>query len=141
MTAAAPPSRPLPLPDEVTGPFWEGCRRGELRVQRCIACERLRFPPRPMCPHCLAFDPRWVRVSGEGVIFSFVVCHPPVLPAFQAQAPYAVVLVELAEDPGLRMVGGVRGTTPGSLRIGQKVRVDFEEVADGVVLPQWRPAS
>jgi uncharacterized OB-fold protein len=93
-----------------------------------------------MCPHCLSFDSDWVRVSGEGVLFSFVICHPPVLPAFQAQVPYAVALVELVEDPGLRVIGGVLDTPPDRLRIGQKVRVDFEEIADGVVLPQWRLA-
>jgi hypothetical protein len=138
--SGAAPSRPLPLPDEVTAPFWEGCRRGELRMQRCAACERFRFHPRPMCPHCQSFDASWVRMSGEGVIFSFVICHAPVLPAFQALVPYAVALVELAEDPGLRMVGGVLDAAPESLRIGQKVAVAFEEIADGVVLPQWRLA-
>jgi uncharacterized protein len=138
--STAAPSRPLPLPDEVTAPFWEGCRRGELRMQRCAACARFRFHPRPMCPHCLSLDSEWVRMSGEGTLFSFVICHPPVLPAFQAQVPYAVALVELVEDPGLRVIGGVLGSPPDRLRIGQKVRVDFEEIADGVVLPQWRLA-
>ena len=136
----AAPSRPLPLPDEVTAPFWEGCRRGELRMQRCAACARFRFLPRPMCPHCLSLDSEWARMSGDGVLFSFVICHPPVLPAFQAQVPFAVALVELAEDPGLRVVGGVLDCPPDRLRIGQKVVVDFEEIADCVVLPQWRLA-
>jgi uncharacterized OB-fold protein len=138
--STAAPARPLPLPDEVTAPFWEGCRRGELRMQRCAACARFRFLPRPLCPRCRSFDSEWVRVSGDGTLFSFVICHPPVLPAFQAQAPYAVALVELAEDPELRMLGGVLGCPPDRLRIGQKLRVDFEEIADGVVLPQWRLA-
>jgi len=138
--SSAAPLRPLPLPDEVTAPFWEGCRRGELRMQRCAACARFRFHPRPMCPHCLSFDSEWVRMSGEGTLYSFVICHPPVLPAFQAQVPFAVALVELAEDPALRVVGGVQGTPPDRLRIGQRVQVAFEEIADGVVLPQWRLA-
>jgi uncharacterized OB-fold protein len=133
-------SRPRPLPDEVSAPFWEGCRRGELLMQRCAVCARFRFTPRPMCPHCRSFEAEWTRVSGEGSLYSFVICHPPVLPAFAAQAPFAVALVELAEDPGLRMLGNVLGAAPESLRIGQKLRVDFEEIADGVVLPQWRPA-
>ncbi len=77
---------------------------------------------------------------GDAVLFSFVICHPPVLPAFQAGAPYAVVLVELAEDPTLRMLGNVLDAPPESLRIGQKLRVAFEEIAEGSVLPQWRLA-
>jgi uncharacterized OB-fold protein len=138
--SAAAPSRPLPLPDEVTGPFWEGCRLGELRMQRCAACARFRFHPRPLCPHCRSSDAEWVRMSGAGTLYSFVICHPPVLPAFQANAPYAVALVELVEDPGLRIIGGVLGAPPESLRIGQKLQVAFEEIAEGVVLPQWRVA-
>jgi uncharacterized OB-fold protein len=136
--SASASSRPLPLPDEVTAPFWEGCRRGELLVQRCSECERFRFPPRPMCPHCRSFEAGWVRMSGEGTLYSFVICHPPVLPAFEAQVPFAVALIELSEDPGLRMVGNVVDAAPGSLRIGQKVQATFEEIADGVVLPQWQ---
>jgi uncharacterized OB-fold protein len=93
-----------------------------------------------MCPRCLSFAAEWVPVSGEGTVYSFVICHPPVLPAFQAQVPFAVALVELAEDASLRLVGGVLDTPPDRLRIGQRVRVEFEEVADGVVLPQWRLA-
>jgi uncharacterized OB-fold protein len=132
--------RPLPLPDEVTAPFWEGCRRHELRMQRCAACGRFRFHPRPMCPHCLSFDVAWERVSGRGVVWSYVICHPPVLPAFAGRAPFAVAVVELAEDPGLRLVGEVLDAAPEALRIGRKVRVAFEEIAEGVVLPQWRLA-
>ena len=134
------PSRPLPLPDEDTAPFWEGCRRGELRMQRCSACARFRFPPRPLCPHCLSPTSEWVALVGDAAVFSFVICHPPVLPAFQASTPYAVALVELAEDSSLRMVGNILDAPPESLRIGQKLRVAFEEIADGVVLPQWRLA-
>jgi uncharacterized OB-fold protein len=134
------PSRPLPLPDEVTAPFWEGCRRHELRMQRCTACGRFRFHPRPLCPHCLSDANEWVRMSGKGNLYSFVVCHPPVLPAFADRVPFAVVLVALAEDASLRLVGNVLDAKPESLRIGLPLRVAFEEIAEGVVLPQWRLA-
>jgi uncharacterized OB-fold protein len=133
-------TQPLPLPDEVTAPFWEGCRRGELRMQRCAECSRFRFYPRPMCPRCHSFAVQWVRMSGEGSIYSFVICHEPVLPAFQSRVPFAVAVVELAEDPALRMVGGLLDPPSEQLRIGQKVRVEFEEIEGGVVLPQWRLA-
>ena len=131
---------PLPIPDEASRPFWEGCKRRELLMQRCASCQRFRFTPRPLCPHCRSADCEWVRVSGRGTIFSRIVCHPPLLPAFAERAPYAVVLVELDEDPRLRLVGNVLEAPPEDVRIGQRVEVDFQDVSDEIALPQWRLA-
>jgi len=80
----------------------------------------------------------WVPVSGRGTIASRVVVHAPVLPAFRARVPYAVVLVELDEDPGLRLVGNVLDAAPEQVRIGLPVRVAFEALNDEITLPQWR---
>ncbi len=132
---------PLPEPDEDSREFWDGCRRHELRMQRCAQCKRFRFYPRPMCPSCLSMQDEWVRVSGRGTLYSWIVCHPPVLPALRARVPLAVLLVELAEDPGLRMVGNLHGGEIEDLRIGLPLEVCFEDVLPDVSLPQWRPAS
>jgi hypothetical protein len=130
--------------DETAGPFWDGTARGELRVQKCSACGRLRMPPRPMCPGCRSLANEWVPVSGRGSIWSFVVPHPPLLPAYQELAPYNVIAVELAEDPSLRLVGNlvesaegpINAVDPRAIRIGEPVRVVFARVAD-VCLPRW----
>ncbi len=94
-----------------------------------------------MCPGCRSLDSVWLLVSGRAAIFSYVICHPPVLPAFRERTPYAVVLVELAGAPGIRMVGNLLEAPASSARVGLPVEVCFEEVGGGVVLPQWRPAS
>ncbi|MFE4855607.1 Zn-ribbon domain-containing OB-fold protein [Streptomyces sp. NPDC056670] len=135
-----------PVVDDDGAPFWEYAARGELRVQACAApdCGRLRFPPRPCCPHCQSFDSEWRRVSGRGRIWSYVFPHPPLLPDYAAQAPYNAVVVELAEDPLIRLVGNVvaepdaalDSVDPTRLRIGARVQVAFTEV-DGVTVPRW----
>ncbi|GGY29179.1 Zn-ribbon domain-containing OB-fold protein [Streptomyces xanthochromogenes] len=135
-----------PVVDDDGAPFWEYAARGELRVQACAApdCGRLRFPPRPCCPHCQSFDSEWRRVSGRGRIWSYVFPHPPLLPDYAAQAPYNAVVVELAEDPLIRLVGNVvadpdaalDSVEPSRLRIGARVQVAFTEV-DGVTVPRW----
>ena len=132
--------RPLPLADDDTRPYWEAAARGELVMQRCAACRHWRFPPRPMCPRCRSVETAWTRVSGRGVLASFVVVHGPVLPAFADRVPFAVALVELAEDPQLRVVGNLLDADARALRIGTALEVCFERVADDVVLPQWRAA-
>ncbi|MEU5438535.1 OB-fold domain-containing protein [Streptomyces sp. NPDC020719] len=135
-----------PVPDDDGEPFWTYAARGELRVQACAApeCGRLRFPPRPCCPHCHSFDSEWRLMSGRGRIWSYVLPHPPLLPAYAAQAPYNAVVVELAEDPLIRLVGNVvaapnaplDSVDPARLRIGARVQVAFTET-DGVTVPRW----
>jgi hypothetical protein len=132
------------LEDQDGAPFWAATARGELSVQACGDCDRLRFPPRPMCPHCQSVATEWRAVSGRGAIWSFVVVHPPLLPAYAALAPYPVVVVALAEDASLRMVGNVvagagapiNSVPPQTLEIGQAVQVVFAAVG-GVHLPRW----
>ena len=137
---------PLPSTDDPQDkPFWEAALRGELVVQTCSACKRRRFPPRPMCPFCQSSEFSWQPVSGEGRIWSFVLPHPPLLPAFTKLAPYNVIVVELAEDPTIRMVGNfvtsadgkVNEIDPKTITIGTPVRVVFHRAADDVALPRW----
>jgi uncharacterized OB-fold protein len=135
----------LPAIDEVSEPFWEAARRGELVMQGCHACGRLRFPPRPMCPHCQSTEVIWLPVSGRGTIWSFVVPYPPLLPDYAELAPYNVVVVALDEDPTLRMVGNlvtsadgpINEVDPVTIEIGAPVRVVFAKVSDDVSLPRW----
>jgi uncharacterized protein len=139
----------VPLDDEETAGFWEGTAAGELRLQACGGCGILRFPPRVMCPHCQSTVRRWRPVSGTGTIWSFVVAHPPLLPAYLPFAPYPVVTVALDEDPALRMVGNlvsgpegaINEIDPASIRIGEPVRAVFSgrRRPDGttVALPAW----
>lgn len=137
---------PLPFTDDpLDAPYWEAARRGELVVQACRACGKRRFPPRPMCPACQSFDHEWQRMSGAGRVWSFVVPHPPLLPAFAKIAPYNVIVVELADDPSIRMVGNLVKSVAGeinevdstTIKIGAAVRVVFQPIADDVVLTRW----
>jgi hypothetical protein len=144
----------VPLGDEETDGFWEGTAAGELRIQACGACGRWRFPPRVMCPHCQSTEQTWKPVSGRGTIWSFVVPHPPLLPAYSPLAPFPVVAVTLAEDTTLRLVGNLVASAdgpineidPSTIVIGEPVEVVFSPRVrpDGteVFLPSWvRPTS
>jgi len=119
-------------------PYWEAARARELRFQRCGACRAWRFPPQPMCPHCRSLERTWERATGRGRLLSWVVVHPPVLPAWQARVPYAVVLVGC--DEGVRTVGGLVGAGADDLRMDMPMAVDFAPSPDGDLVPHWRPA-
>jgi uncharacterized OB-fold protein len=137
---------PLPVTDDpLDAPFWQAALDGQLVVQRCGSCGQRRFPPRPMCPHCQSFESTWQRMSGEGRIWSFAVPHPPLLPAFAGLAPYNVVVVELADDPAIRLVGNlvasaageINEVDPKTIRIGVPMRAVFHKVTDDVALIRW----
>lgn len=132
------------IDDPDSGPFWQGCARGELLVQHCSDCGARRIPPRPMCPACNSLRQEWRAVSGRGTVWSFVVPHPPLLPAYTDLAPYNVIVVSLDEDPSLRLVGNlisdadapINSVDPTTIRIGEAVRVVFQSVGEAV-LPRW----
>lgn len=138
-----------PTVDEEGGPFWHGTDAGELRVQACSSCGRLRLPPRPMCPHCRSTEREWRAVSGRGRVWSYAVPHPPLLPAYAEIAPYNVIVVELEEDPTIRLVGNlvsgpdgpINEIDPATIEIGEPVEVVFTRLAraDGssVAMPRW----
>jgi uncharacterized OB-fold protein len=139
----------LPAVDEESRFFWEGTLAGELRVQVCDNCGKVRHPPRPMCPSCRSTARGWKQLSGKGTVWSFVVPHPPLLQPYVELAPYNVVVVTLDEDPTLRLVGNlVTGPDgrlddidPASIHIGEPVEVVFKRFrrADGseAALPMW----
>ena len=136
------------LADDEGAPFWAGCAEGELRVQRCSNCGLLRMPARPMCPRCRSLEHTWDAMSGRGTIWSFVVPHPPLLPAYSSLAPYNVIVVTLDEDPGIRMVGNlvadkdaeINSVDPSTIEIGTPVQVVFHQVED-VTVPRWVRAT
>lgn len=127
--------KPLPVPNADTAAFWEGCARGELRLQRCLSCGAAQFPPRALCAACHAPDPVWERASGRGRIVSHTRVHRPPSPAFKADAPYVVALVTLEEGP--RMMVSLRGAAAEAPRIGDAIRIGFDPPAGlhGVALP------
>jgi uncharacterized protein len=115
--------------------FWDGLKDRELLVQRCARCEALRFPPRPMCPHCQSIEWVTLQCSGRGEVHSFVMPKHPPLPFFDDH--HIVALVDLEE--GVRLITNLVGTTPDAVSIGMPVTVEYEEFDGGLVLHQFRP--
>jgi uncharacterized OB-fold protein len=133
----APPIRPTV--NDVNRPFWEGCRSGELLVQRCGHCAHLRYPASIICPECLSRDSEWTAVSGRGKVFSFVVFHRAYHPAWEGKVPYNVSLIELDEGP--IMLSNVVDVDNAKLAVGQPVRVAFEKLDDELAIPVFTPAD
>ena len=129
------PAKPAPTPTGETRGYWDGCRAGELRLQRCARCAHVQFPPRRFCGGCLGDDLRWERASGRGVVRSWSVVRFPLSAAFAADAPYVVALIRLEEGPTL--MAGLR-CAPGEASIGAAVEVEFERRTEEIHVPYFR---
>ncbi len=131
--------KPLPVPDDLSRPYWEGARRHQLVIQRCGVCEYWVHHPKPVCPRCAAADLRSAPVSGRGRVHTFTVSHYVGAPGFETETPYVIVQVELEEQPGLRIIANLRDCSRDAVRVGLPVEVVFEDVGPDVTLPQFRP--
>jgi hypothetical protein len=128
--------RALPQPTPETQPFWDGTREGQLRLQRCDACGKTYFPPRPFCPACGSRKVSWFQASGKAVLWSYVIHHRQV-PGFTP--PYAIAVVQLAEGP--RMMTNIVdcAQTPEALALDMPLEVVFAKQDDVITLPFFRP--
>ena len=130
---------PQPARDGLDRPFWEGAARGELLVQRCGGCGTFRFPPEWICHACRSTAVEWVRVEPSGRVYSWSRVWRAFHPALGPAVPYRIVLVELPQAGGVRMVGNLLGEASEEVAIGDPVEAVFEP-HDGFALVQWRRA-
>lgn len=133
------PTRPRPVPDAVSAFYWAAAARGELAVLACDGCGLAHHPPDVACPHCgaAALTPR--TVSGRGTVFAACLVRQAFDAAFTDALPYPLVLVELDDEPGVRVLtnlaDGAGWAEP--IAVGTPVEVTFEQ-HDDWVLPQFR---
>jgi len=128
-----------PVPTEDSEPYWEGCAKRELRMQKCHGCGHLRFPPSAVCPRCLSERSEWVRLSGRGRVWSWVVFWQAYYPGYAADVPYNTAIVELEEGP--RLHTNITGCDNEDIFIGMPVEVHFEALDEEIVLPKFRPVE
>jgi uncharacterized OB-fold protein len=135
------PSIPRPVPRAVglNAEFYQRCASGTLHFQRCLACGTWRHLPRVRCAACGSPDWEWSPSSGRGRIFSWTVTHRAVHPAFAAEVPYAVAVVEMEAEPGVRLVARLRELPFERIELDLPVEVGLERLSDGVALPFFRP--
>lgn len=128
---------PILYPEEA--PYWEAARRHELVLQRCSDCGRVWYPIGPSCPFCLSDRFQWEKMSGRGKIANVVIFHKGWTPYLQAQAPYAVVQVDLEEGP--RLTGNFVGGKVTAADIGKPVEACWEDVTSEISLVNFRARS
>lgn len=108
--------------------WWESVRDGKLMMPRCEPDGHVFFPPSPGCPVCGSAEIGRVDVSGRGRVYSWIVVHRALDPAYVGDVPYTIATVTLDEGP--RVFGRIAN---GPLVADQPVVASIYSV-DGVTL-------
>ena len=120
-----------PLPDlewDLIAPFWVAAARHELVLPRCSACARYVWYPADTCPRCDTPAPQWTPVSGRGTLFSWAVVERALYKPFRDRAPYVTGLVEIEEDPAVRLVTTLVDVPVDRLEMGMPLVVTWGEL-------------
>jgi uncharacterized protein len=128
--------RPLPALTVNNTAFWTGGERGELLIYRCQDCGYYVHPPVRFCPRCESRNVDAEPVSGRGSVASFTINHQQWEP--DLDVPYVMALIELDEQPDVRLVTNIINCRPESVRIGMRVQATFEAAGD-VWIPLFEP--
>ena len=127
MSQANPENKEHRLPSPISNPentvFLEAAQDNQLLLKYCNACKEAHYYPRTICPHCGSDDTTWMKSDGLGEIYSYTVMRRGV------EVPFAMAYVRLRE--GICMLTHLTNCDFDSIRIGQKVKVVFQETQDG----------
>jgi uncharacterized protein len=114
--------------------FWTSGADSLLMIARCQDCSLYIHPPVPVCRRCRSLRVTPEAVSGAGTIYSFTVNYQQW--SADPTAPFVVALVELVEQPGLRITTNLDLPIE-EVVIGMDVEVFFFPF-EGSFLPVFR---
>jgi uncharacterized OB-fold protein len=134
-------TRPIPVPNELSKPFWDAARQHVLAMQRCQSCGHFQHPPYPTCVNCMGIDLKFEPVEGKGAIYAYTIMYHVGDKRFASAVPYASIIVELDQAPGTLMAGNLLNAPYTEAKVGRRVEVTFEKLTDEITLPQFRLAS
>ena len=133
--AAPKPTRLAPIVTLDAKFFWDGADKEEFLGEQCGDCNKLRFPPRPMCPHCHSVKRNYIKLSGRGKVYSWIIPRHPAPFGFK-ESPIAAT-VELEE--GFRLVTNLYGVEFKDVKVDMPVEVFFEPTMGNHKVPVFRP--
>jgi uncharacterized protein len=122
---------PVPQITDENGAFWTGGRDGELLIIRCTSCGYWIHPPTPRCPQCLSDAVEPQAVSGRGAVYSYTINRQAWVPGLEV--PFVIAMVELDEQPGLRLMTNIVDCPTEEVEIGMPVEVAFVERGEAFI--------
>ncbi|HEV2449764.1 MAG TPA: OB-fold domain-containing protein [Thermoplasmata archaeon] len=117
--------------------FFDELRGGRFTTTRCRKDGELLWPPRVTCPHCHGEEMDWVTLPLTGTLYAFSALLAGAPLGMETELPIVMGLADLDGEP-LRLFGRIVGASWDQLRVGQAVRIEPFELADGRVFYRFR---
>lgn len=108
---------------------------------RTILEERLH-PPTPICPECLSLDLLAEPVLGRAAVATYLINHHLWMPG--PEVPFVAAIVELIEQPSVRLRTNIVACAPEDVHIDMAVRVVFDHHPDpdgDIYIPLFTPET
>ena len=104
------------------GLFIEDSETVFLIGNRCKACGRIFYPPRPFCFDCLDDKIEPVKLGSRGRLYSYTICH---MPSPHFTPPYMVGWVDLSE--GIRIFAPLKMEVDERIWIGMEMKLVIDD--------------
>jgi uncharacterized OB-fold protein len=131
-----------PLPD-VEFPewatFWEGTRKGEIRLPKCRDCHQFHWYLSFLCPFCQSPNIEWQAITSQPRLFSWTCVRQDLTQVFTIRGPYIVAMVEFDEAPHLYFTSNLVDCPPEDVHIGMPLEAVFQKVDDKITMPLFKP--
>jgi len=131
-------TRVMPEITQENEAFWTGGARGELMITRCDDCGHSIHPPEVICPLCLSLSVHARPATGTGTVIARTINRQQWAP--EMKVPFALAIVELDGEPGVRITAPVVECDPEAVAIGDRLQVVFEQTGD-LWFPKFRPIA
>lgn len=101
--------------------FFRGLKEeGKFLASQCPRCGTIYFPCRVFCERCFSEIEGTARVSGEGTLYSYSVCHLN-MDGSQKETPEVIGLIEMDGTDGAKFVHLI-DAQPGEIEIGMRLK-------------------
>lgn len=129
----------VPKPEWLVLDWHHACVTADaLCIQRCNQCGTWRHTPRRFCASCYSPEATFEPVAGTGTVRSLAVSHRSMDPGWQAEVPFATLVVELSEGPSVLAATHAR---PDDVGIGTQLQCTIEARTEDFVLLWAEPTT
>ncbi|MDH3616117.1 MAG: SDR family NAD(P)-dependent oxidoreductase, partial [Gammaproteobacteria bacterium] len=93
-----------------------------MKLQKCVQCSHVTYPPRDVCPKCWSVQLDWVDISDGGTLVTETTLHTSTNTYFRERMPWRIGTVKL--DAGPSVLAHIHGGVEKHARVRVIARTD-----------------